>query len=349
MMSKDSRAHEPGKLPTLRWGFVGTGNIASWMAGVVGITPAATLRAVASRDMARAQAFIRQHGGDHAFESWRDMLDREGLDAIYVATPTSLREDISVAAARAGKHVLGEKPFASLASLERITAACRENGVGFMDATHFVHHPRHAAIRKGANEMIGQPRSLNTRFMVSLTDRSDIRYDTALEPLGAIGDLGWYNMRAIVEYLPGAGPVRRLSTRLQRDDETGVLIAGEGRLEFKNGSASTWQCSFDAAAVDIGLALEGPGGLLGMDNFIGEDEDHGASYSYVSRGKPAREQATTRVASPHSGPALMFEDFAALAADAALREKWMRASERTQALLDAVLAAGERGSAAGPP
>ena len=92
-------------------------------------------------------------------------------------------------------NAIGEKAFASLPSLERITAACRENRVGFMDATHFVRHPRYAAIRKGAAEMIGQPRSLYSRFLISLTDRNDIRYDPTLEPLGAIGDLGWYNMR----------------------------------------------------------------------------------------------------------------------------------------------------------
>jgi predicted dehydrogenase len=328
-----------GKSRPVRWGFIGTGNIASWMASVVSTTPAAKLCAVTSRDMPRAQAFAAEHGAQRAFDSWQDMLGWENVDAVYVATPTSLREEISVAAANAGIHVLGEKPFASLPSLERITAACRENGVGFMDATHFVHHPRYAAIRKGAAEMIGQPRSLHSRFLISLTDRNDIRYDPALEPLGAMGDLGWYNMRAIIEYLAAAAPVRSVNTHLQRDEKTGAVIAGEGSLTFGDGAESTWQCSFDSAAVDIGLELNGPAGTLRMENFIGEDEDHSASYRYAPSSAAAGEDTDTRIAAPQSGPALMFEDFAALTEDATLREQWMQASERTQALLDTVLAA----------
>lgn len=333
-MNGNSSANSAGSLHPIRWGFVGTGNIASWMAGVVSATPAAKLCAVASRDIAKAQSFAAQHGGKRAFDSWQDMLGCEDIDAVYIATPTSVREEISVAAANAGKHVLGEKPFASLPSLERIISACRENEVGFMDATHFVHHPRYAAIKKGAAELIGQPRSLHSRFLISLTDRSDIRYDPALEPLGAIGDLGWYNMRAIVEYLSPVGPVRNAITRLQRDEKTGVVIAGDGSLTFDDGTESTWQCSFDKTEADIGLELTGPGGVLHMDNFIGENEDHSASYRYAGSGELA--SAETRIASPRSGPARMFEDFAAMVGNAALRGQWMNASERTQALLDTV-------------
>ncbi|MDX1459802.1 MAG: Gfo/Idh/MocA family oxidoreductase [Xanthomonadales bacterium] len=338
-MPNPGSASRHGLTPPVRWGFVGTGNIASWMAGVLGATPAARLCAVASRDMSRAQEFAGQHGAELAFDHWRDMIAWEDLDAIYVATPTSLREEISIAAAQAGKHVLGEKPFASLASLERITGACRQNGVGFMDATHFVHHPRHSSIRNGFGQMIGRPRALHTRFCINLTDRNDIRYDPALEPLGAIGDLGWYNMRAMIEYLSSAGPVTEVRTHLTRDDQTGVLLAGEGSLTFGNSSVSSWQCSFKSSVVDIGLELEGSAGHLHMDNFIGEDADHAASYQYRPRGRPVGAETTTRVDSTASGPAMMFADFAALTVDPTLREQWMKASERTQALLDSVLEA----------
>lgn len=67
--------------------------------------------------METAKSFAAKHGLDHAFDSWADMIAWDGVDAIYVATPTSVREEICVAAAKAGKHVLGEKPFANLPSL----------------------------------------------------------------------------------------------------------------------------------------------------------------------------------------------------------------------------------------
>jgi len=131
-MKTPARAQDP---PPLRWGFVGTGNIANWMADVVRSTPAADLAAVASRSTATAAAFATRHGAGKGFGAWAEMLAWQGIDAVYVATPTALREEICVAAANAGKHVLGEKPFASLDSLRRITTACRDNDVAFMDAT----------------------------------------------------------------------------------------------------------------------------------------------------------------------------------------------------------------------
>ena len=101
-----------------------------------------------------------------------------------------------------GKHVLGEKPFASLPSLRRIT---------------------------------GRPQSLDSSFLVPMGNRGDIRYDPALEPLGALGDLGWYNMRATLEYLSPAAELRSVSTRLRRDAQTGAIIAGSGSLTFADG------------------------------------------------------------------------------------------------------------------
>jgi predicted dehydrogenase len=66
-------------------------------------------------------------------------------------------------AAASGKHVLGEKPFANLPSLRRITAACRKKGVGFMDGTHFVHHPRTAHIKNTLREKIGPGTAASNR------------------------------------------------------------------------------------------------------------------------------------------------------------------------------------------
>jgi predicted dehydrogenase len=324
-------------LPSLRWGFVGTGNIANWMADVVRCTPGAELAAVASRSIGSALAFTRRHGAGKAFGSWAEMLSSDAVDAVYVATPTALREEICIAAANAGKHVLGEKPFASLPSLRRITAACRENGVAFMDATHFVHHPRTAAILGRMGEITGQPRSLDSSFLVPLGNLKDIRYDPALEPLGALGDLGWYNMRATLEYLSPTAALRSVTARLRHDASTGAIIGGSGSLTFEDGAESAWRCSFDAEAPIIELRLTGPLGQIAMDNFVGEDPDGSASYRYS---KPMDTAATLLgVASRFSGPSLMFQNFANAARDSAHRDRWIQASEQTQSLLDMVLEA----------
>ena len=327
-------------VPAVRWGFVGTGSIARSMARVVTMTPRAELSAVSSRRLESATAFAEEFGAGKAFDSWADMAAWGGVDAIYVATPTSVREEICVAAARQGKHVLGEKPFASLPSLQRITTACRDNNVGFMDGTHFVHHPRTAAIQSRMDEQVGWPWSVDSAFQFNLTDRGNIRYNPNLEPMGAIGDAGWYNMRAAVEYLSPDAKLRSVSAHLRRDAETGAAISGSGVLVFDDASTSTWNCGFDSGAVIMDLRISGAKGSINIDDFLGQDQDGSASYLHRTGGWGPNAMANTvTIESPLPGAALMFEDFAALVHDASLRERWMQNSEHTQALLDAAWSA----------
>ena len=319
----------------IRWGFVGTGSIANRMASVVQSAPSADLAAVASRRMESARAFAEKFGNPKAFDSWADMIAWDGIDAVYVATPTSVKEEICVAAARRGKHVLGEKPFASLASLQKITAACRTSGVAFMDGTHFVHHPRTAVIRSNMAEQVGWPWSVDSAFQFGLTDRSNIRFDPDLEPLGAIGDAGWYNMRAAVEYLSPGIELRSASAYLRRDKETGAAISGSGVLVFEDESTSTWNCGFDSGALVMDLRISGAKGTISVDDFLFQDQDGSATYRYRKGWGPDATESI-RIDSSLTGAALMFEDFAAQIRDSSLRERWMHASERTQGLLDAV-------------
>jgi predicted dehydrogenase len=323
----------------LRWGFVGTGAIATAMARVLRTTSSGELAAVASRTLERANAFAAEHGAGRGFHSWEEMMAWDGIDAVYIATPTALREAIGVAAARAGRHVLAEKPFASLSSLRRLVGACRETPVAFMDATHFVHHPRTAAVRKAIDGTLGRPSEIDSRFLIGLAGRDDIRYDPALEPLGALGDLGWYCMRATLEYLSPRCEPRSVEASLRRDAGTGAVVSGEGLLTFADDTVSRWRCAFDAETVDIGLTLSGARGAIRMDDFVGERRDGSGAYVIDPAGEA--EQALV-VASDRSAPALMFETFSRIAREPALREPWIVASERTQALLDATWAAAVR-------
>lgn len=322
-------------MKTIRWGTVGTGGIANAMAGMMKMADNSELVAVSSRRMATAQEFADQHGVPNAFDSWEEMIASENVDAIYVATPTSVREEICIAAANKGKHVLGEKPFASLPSVRRIVAACRENNVAFMDGTHFVHHPRTHDIRQNRDDRLGFVWSVASAFQFNLADRGNIRFNPVLEPMGAIGDAGWYNMRAAVEYLPSDVVLDTVSAHLRRDKETGAAISGTGVLDFTDGSTSTWNCGFDSGAVVMDLRITGTDGVINIDDFLGQNPDGSADFLYRKGGWGNSTSDTINIPSAKPGAALMFEDMAAAAADPTLREQWMIATERTQALLDA--------------
>jgi predicted dehydrogenase len=319
---------------TLRWGFVGTGGIANSMAPRVGQADNAELVAVSSRRMETAKSFAAKHGLDHAFDSWADMIAWDGVDAIYVATPTSVREEICVAAAKAGKHVLGEKPFANLPSLRRITAACRENGVGFMDGTHFPHHPRTAQIKSSTPETLGWPWSVDSAFQFGLSDTSNIRLKPDLEPYGAIGDTGWYNMRAAVEYTAPGIEIETVDAHIRRHKETRAAVSGSGVIVFNDGSTSTWNCGFESGGAVMDLRISGTSGVIKLDDFLSQRHEDNAGVYQLLRGWGNTEEI--EVPSGKPGSALMFEDFAAMAGDPDWFEASVSASERTQQWLDAI-------------
>ncbi|HSG98189.1 MAG TPA: Gfo/Idh/MocA family oxidoreductase [Woeseiaceae bacterium] len=322
------------KSTTIRWGIVGTGYIANSMAPRIAEAANAELQAVSSRSVERAQAFADRYTVPVAFGSWQEMLRSEEVDAIYIATPTSVREEIGVAAAEHGKHVLGEKPFASLASLQRIVAACREHGVGFMDATHFSHHPRTEAIRAEIRDRLQQASLIESAFQFPLSDTKNIRLDPDLEPLGAIGDVGWYNMRALAEYVSPDASVTSVAVHARRHAETGAVVFAAGLVVFSDGTASTFACGFDCNAFNADMRIAGPGGELTVDDFPGHEPDGSAVYTAGTPGKGNKEDITV----PATGAAAtqMFEDFAAMTGSQALFEKSVAISERTQAWLDLV-------------
>lgn len=115
----------------LRWGLVGPGRIAgNAMAPAIGRDPNSELVAVVSRDPGRAQAFAERHGARWAGTDYDAMLARPDVEAVLITTPNALHADQVVAAARAGKHVLCDKPLATgAADARRAVDACRQAGV----------------------------------------------------------------------------------------------------------------------------------------------------------------------------------------------------------------------------
>src|SRR6188474_116084 len=135
---------------TCRWGILGAAFIArkNWQA--IRDAGNARLVAVASRDLARAQAFIAecQSSAPHpvvpeAMDSYEALLARSDIDAVYIPLPTGLRKEWVIRAAQAGKHVLIEKPAGcAAADVEEMIAVCERHRVQFMDGVMFMHGRR---------------------------------------------------------------------------------------------------------------------------------------------------------------------------------------------------------------
>lgn len=328
-----SRAQEAR---VLRWGVVGTGRIANRVAPMIQLADSAELIAVSSREMATARQFANAHGLRETFDSWADLCASSSVDAIYVATPTFVREEICIAAAKNGKHVLGEKPFANLPSLKRITKTCRDNMVGFMDGTHFVHHPRTSHIKATLSEKLGRPWSVASAFQFGLSDTSNIRLQPDLEPYGAIGDAGWYNMRAAVEFLPDDVKLTAACAYVRRHSTTNAVVRGSGAIAFDDDSTTTWNCGFESGVLNQDLRISTARGVIRLDDFVLNRAPKTARYQLVSAAESAGSSDDFEVSTAKPPAALMFEDFAAMIGVPTRVEASIRASERTQELLDAI-------------
>lgn len=115
----------------LRFGLVGAGLAGPLFAGALADRPGGSeLRAVAARRPEAARAFAERYGVSTWSTDWRELVADPAIDAVCIATPTGSHAAIAIAAARAGKHVLTEKPMATtLADADAMIAACAEAGV----------------------------------------------------------------------------------------------------------------------------------------------------------------------------------------------------------------------------
>ena len=140
-------------------------------------------------------------------------------------------------------------------------------------------------------------------------------------------------MRAAVEYTAPGVEIVEAQAFLRRHPETNAVVAGSGVFRFDDGSTSTFNCGFESGAGVQDVRISGTRAVVKMDDFLrSRRPDHGGAYQWLS-GWGDREEVV--VPAPKRGATLMFEDFAAMVGDPALKEASMAASERTQKWLDA--------------
>jgi predicted dehydrogenase len=115
----------------LNWGLIGAGDISRKR-----IAPA--LRDLANCNFVAvnraraelAEEFANEFGAKKSFANWEELIADDEVEAVYIATPVFLHAKQTIAAARAGKHILCEKPMAlNVAECDEMIAACKANNV----------------------------------------------------------------------------------------------------------------------------------------------------------------------------------------------------------------------------
>lgn len=177
----------------LGWGIVGLGRIASaQIAPAITASAGSRLVCVASRDQGRAGEFARAHGAATALDDYAKMLADPAVRAVYIATPNALHADQVIAAARAGKHVLCDKPLAlTPADARRCVEECRSAGVrlGITFQTRYYDGIADAA-KVVSDGGIGDVTVAEVTMSAGRNPPRGWRTDPALAGLGTLNNIG---------------------------------------------------------------------------------------------------------------------------------------------------------------
>lgn len=347
----------------LRFGFLSTANIGRKNWKSVFHSGNSIVTAVASRDLERGRKFIRECQAEAAFEtppvalgSYEELLASKDVDAVYIPLPTGLRSEWVVRAAEAGKHAVCEKPCAvSAAVLAGMISACRKNRVQFMDGVMFMHNPRQGSVRKILDDgrSIGQIKRLMSNFSFHLDEddyRSNVRANSALEPAGCLGDLGWYPIRFFLWTMKWKLPreVRGTihSEFSQRKNLPPVPMDFSAELIFDGGASANFYCSF-IAQYQNWVHVSGAKGSLVVPDFVHPASDHEPAFELNQKEigvRCCRCRGKHTKSLEYAQSTNMIRNFANQVHSGKLNAEWPESALKTQMVMDACLGSARRNS-----
>lgn len=249
-----------------RIGLIGAGRISETYMSALGLLPEARPVAVWSRSAQRAEEFARRHDLDLATDDVASLLDV--VDVVCVNSPNACHESHAVLAARAGKHVIVEKPLAvSLEQGEAIVEACRNAGVGLAYAEELCFAPRFVRarewIRAGA---LGELRYVTQRE-AHAGPYSPWFFTREEAGGGVLMDLACHSIEC-VRWLLGKPQARQISADLHTFDRGRTDLEDHAvlQLEFDGGVRALCEASWVLeGGMQSTLEIWGTAGTLRVD------------------------------------------------------------------------------------
>ena len=245
--------------PVLRWGLLGTARINRMVIPPLRVCAGNRLLAVGSREAARAAAYAKEWNIVRAHGSYEALLADPEIDAVYIPLPNHLHAEWTIRAARAGKHVLCEKPLAlTVAEVDAMEAAARENGVVLAEAFMYRHHPQTLKVKELVDGgAIGSVRFVRGTFSFPLDHPNDVR----LRPEwggGCLWDVGCYPL-SFARFVLGEEPVEVVGSQVV--GPSGIDETFAGQLVFPGEILVQIDAGF-RSAVRTGLEIAGTEGTI---------------------------------------------------------------------------------------
>ena len=270
----------------IRWGIIGAGGIAKTFAKALDGSECGRRYAVGSRNQDKASAFADEHGFEKAYGSYEDLLGDSSVDAVYIATPHPVHREPAIAAAKAEKHILCEKPMGvTAAECEEMIAAAEDSDVVLLEAFMYRTHPQTLRVQELiADGSIGEVRTVRSCFCYGLGPDYNVRTDKSLRG-GGLYDVGCYCIN-FSRMVAGEEPDRTKAV-WTLGAESGVDEILAAVLHFPSGVI---------AHFDVGIRTAGGASaeILGSDGTISvpqpwKPDAERAVIRLTRKGKPAEE------------------------------------------------------------
>ncbi len=276
----------------MRVAIIGSGLQCRRRAPVVRDDPRCELKVIASLHLDHASAMARTFGCE-ASDNWRDVVQRDDIDAVLVCTPPYAHAEISLAALQAGKHVLCEKPLTrTMEEAERLVRAVSESGRVLKCGFNHRHHPAvweaHQRVTRGE---IGKP--LFGRCRYGICGRPGYEKEWRADPAQAAGgqfiEQGTHALDLFRWFLGEAAEVACFTgvqyfTKQSLDDNgMAILRFKGGAMASLHASLTQWKnlFSFEVFGEDGYVRIEGLGGGYGTERLIVGKRDFTAPFSEV--------------------------------------------------------------------
>ena len=235
----------------------GLGNYATMLAEGIQASKYCHLAGIITGTPAKAEKWKTQYNipekNIYNYQNFDEIVKNKEIDLVYVVVPNGLHKEFVIRAAKAGKHVITEKPMAiTVKDCEEMINACNQNNVQLAIGYRLHYEPTHLEIKRlGQEKVFGKIRfieaslgyktydTLDTKTIVDKNDRNEWRLNKKLSGGGPLMDLGIYCIQAS-RYILGEEPI--------------AVTAQFGTVNDKNRFSETeesisWQMEFPSGAV----------------------------------------------------------------------------------------------------
>ena len=250
---------------TVRWGLIGASTIArEWVIGAIRAT-GGQVTSVMSSNAERGNAYARENGIGKSMTDLAELLADPEIDAVYISTTNELHRDQAIAAARAGKHVLCEKPLAmSVEDARAMAKAAQDAGVVLATNHHLRNASTHTVMRDAiASGKIGKPLAARVFHAVYLPPHlQGWRLDRPDAGGGVILDITVHDTDTL-RFVLGSNPVEVTAFSQEAGMGKGGVEDGVmGVMRFENGVIAQFHDAFTAKYAETGFEVHGTDGSL---------------------------------------------------------------------------------------